>query len=71
MRMVRREDTVARIGGDEFVVLIPDLNDPRTAGRIAAKIVEANAVPIPISDGEAEVSERGGVPKRQPRAGRR
>jgi diguanylate cyclase (GGDEF)-like protein len=39
-------DTVARIGGDEFVVLLTDLRDPHIAERIAASIVENLAVPV-------------------------
>lgn len=36
---VRLTDTVARIGGDEFVVLLPDLTEAADAGYIATKIV--------------------------------
>ncbi len=35
---VRESDTVARVGGDEFVVLIPDLADAQHAARVADKI---------------------------------
>jgi diguanylate cyclase (GGDEF)-like protein len=48
LQAVRREDTVARLGGDEFVVLLQDLSDLHVAERVAATIVEAVAVPIPI-----------------------
>ncbi len=61
LRMVRREDTVARIGGDEFVVLVPHLADQGAAERIAAKIVGALAVPIPVSGGEAQISVSVGI----------
>ena len=39
---------VARMGGDEFIVLLNDLTSPDQAERIAAKIVAALSVPIPI-----------------------
>ena len=48
LEAVRKTDTVARMGGDEFVVLLPELNDPQAAERIASKIVEAAAVPIQV-----------------------
>ncbi len=36
---VRDEDTVARTGGDEFVVLIEEIDKPMDAGKIAQKII--------------------------------
>jgi len=38
--MVRRSDTVARIGGDEFLVLQQDVHDPETAAVLAQKILD-------------------------------
>ncbi len=43
---VRKIDTVARIGGDEFVVLLTDLREPHIAERIAAKAVAALGLPV-------------------------
>jgi len=48
---VRVSDTVSRQGGDEFLVLLPDIERPQDAGRFAAKILTALAVPHGI-DGE-------------------
>ena len=42
---VRKTDTVARMGGDEFVVLLPDLHSPKEAEMLAAKIVSAVSDP--------------------------
>ena len=42
---VRESDTVARIGGDEFVVVLGDLSDPANAAAVAAKIREALLAP--------------------------
>ena len=42
---VRQTDTVARIGGDEFVVLLEDLKDAGDAQRIAEKILAASQRP--------------------------
>jgi len=44
---VREVDTVARFGGDEFVVLLSSVSRPRDAGVVAEKIIAALAQPIP------------------------
>jgi len=58
---VRVSDTVARIGGDEFLVLLSDLNDPLMAENIAAKIVKSLAVPVLFSGHEVPVTVSVGV----------
>ncbi|MCS7101489.1 MAG: EAL domain-containing protein [Burkholderiaceae bacterium] len=49
---LRASDTLARWGGDEFVVLLPDLPDGRAAGEVVAKLRQVMATPLPIEDGE-------------------
>lgn len=46
---VRRSDTVARQGGDEFIVVLAEISDPAGAERVAAKIVEALAQPFELA----------------------
>jgi diguanylate cyclase (GGDEF)-like protein len=58
---VRNEDTVSRVGGDEFVVLLPDLSDPEAAERIAALIVGTLAVPVSLASQKVPVSVSVGV----------
>ncbi len=58
---VRETDTVARIGGDEFIVLLPDLRIPAEAESIAAKIVAAVARPYVIDHMQALITVSVGV----------
>ena len=58
---VRKIDTVARIGGDEFVVLLTDLRDPQVGEKIAAMIVRNLAAPISYAERKLPVSVSVGV----------
>jgi diguanylate cyclase (GGDEF)-like protein len=58
---VRSTDTVARIGGDEFIVLLPDLRIPAEAESIAAKIVAAVGLPYQIDHTHAVITVSVGV----------
>jgi diguanylate cyclase (GGDEF)-like protein/PAS domain S-box-containing protein len=46
---VREVDTVSRIGGDEFAVLLTDLRDAQTVSLIAEKILKELAAPFTLS----------------------
>ena len=61
MQTVRKSDTVARIGGDEFVALLIDLHNPQMAERIAAKIVKSLAEPVLFAGRKIPVSVSVGV----------
>jgi diguanylate cyclase (GGDEF)-like protein len=43
---VRSVDTVARIGGDEFAIILPYLDDPDSAACLAERLIEALNMPF-------------------------
>jgi diguanylate cyclase (GGDEF)-like protein/PAS domain S-box-containing protein len=47
---VRQSDTVGRIGGDEFVVLLPDIKDDQDALLMALKIRQALEQPFTLTE---------------------
>lgn len=51
---VRDSDTIARLAGDEFTLIIDQLSDPRDAASIAQKIINALQEPINL-DGQLAI----------------
>lgn len=49
---VRADDTVARIGGDEFTMLLSGLTQEESVGKVAQKILEAIKQPVIIAGHE-------------------
>ena len=57
----REQDTVARVGGDEFVLVFDHLTDPDKLTRIAARMIERLEVPIAFKGDEARISGSIGI----------
>jgi diguanylate cyclase (GGDEF)-like protein/PAS domain S-box-containing protein len=49
---VRGDDFIARIGGDEFCVLLQDIADPREAAAVAQKLVHELGAPCRVGEHE-------------------
>ncbi|HEV8658220.1 MAG TPA: EAL domain-containing protein, partial [Thermoanaerobaculia bacterium] len=58
---VRQTDTVARYGGDEFTIILPDLHQPEDAAQVAEKILERVAEPVIAGTTSIEVSVSIGI----------
>jgi len=58
---VRDEDTVARQGGDEFIVFMPRINEDRDAELLAGKLVREIARPYRIGENELYVGSSIGI----------
>lgn len=58
---VRKQDTVSRFGGDEFVVLLEELDSIQQAKDIVEKIVEAAKAPLDIDGREVRITASVGL----------
>jgi diguanylate cyclase (GGDEF)-like protein/PAS domain S-box-containing protein len=58
---VRASDTVSRQGGDEFIVLLFDVNHPEDSDCVARKILNAIAEPHLVDDHELHITASVGV----------
>lgn len=56
LHSLREEDTVARIGGDEFVAVLSDLVESDAASRTAEKLIAAVAAPYVVGVHRVEIS---------------
>jgi len=58
---VRSSDTVARVGGDEFLIIANDIHIPKIAEQIAGKVINIVSSPIVFNGGQASVGASIGI----------
>lgn len=58
---IRNEDTLSRIGGDEFVIMLNDLASLDDAALIARKIIQQVGLPIRIGEEEVRITPSIGI----------
>jgi two-component system cell cycle response regulator len=58
---MRQEDTVARIGGNAFLIVLPDIKDLGGAARPAQEILHQLSIPVSIRDTALEVTASIGI----------
>jgi diguanylate cyclase (GGDEF)-like protein/PAS domain S-box-containing protein len=56
-----RDAVLSRMGGDEFTILIEDLNDPSNAMRVAKRVVSAVAEPLFVAGQEVKATASVGI----------
>lgn len=60
-KLVRKEDTVARIAGDEFSIILEDITDTESVSILAGKIIESYRSPFYIDNHELHVTVSIGI----------
>ncbi len=60
-KVVRKYDMLARIGGDEFTLIIDNANDTQVLSALAQKMIQAVAQDIPLKDTIANVTTSIGI----------
>ena len=58
---VRATDTLARMAGDEFAVIVPHLHDTADAGRVGRKLIDSLAAPFRAGEKEIALTACAGV----------
>jgi diguanylate cyclase (GGDEF)-like protein/PAS domain S-box-containing protein len=61
VNQLRIGDTICRIGGDEFVVVLPEIKRASDAAQVAQKVIEELSRPIPADERELTVTPSIGI----------
>jgi diguanylate cyclase (GGDEF)-like protein len=58
---MRQNDSIFRIGGDEFAVIVESTSDHESVGQIAQKIINAVSTPVVLEGHEVKVGASIGI----------
>ncbi|MEW6983909.1 nitrate- and nitrite sensing domain-containing protein [Colwelliaceae bacterium 6471] len=61
VEILRSTDTVARIGGDEFIAVLTNIKDPKIVNKVAEKLVNALNKPFEYQDNKLTISASIGI----------
>jgi predicted signal transduction protein with EAL and GGDEF domain len=61
VKQLRVGDTICRMGGDEFVVVLPDVKRSSDVANVAQKIIETVSLPVLAEERELQVSASVGI----------
>jgi diguanylate cyclase (GGDEF)-like protein/PAS domain S-box-containing protein len=61
IRYLRRDNTVSRVGGDEFVVVVSNFGDVQNIAKIASHVIESISKPIQLHDRELVITTSVGI----------
>ncbi|AFI84927.1 bifunctional diguanylate cyclase/phosphodiesterase [Methylophaga nitratireducenticrescens] len=61
LEVLRQEDTIGRVGGDEFLILLPSINSPDDAAHVANKLLDVLSPPFMVMSYQLHVNASIGI----------
>jgi len=60
-KLLREEDTLSRLGGDEFTIILKNIKDERSAATVAQKLINSMKAPIEAANHTLHISASIGI----------